>query len=407
MMDKMIACKELLLKHNILNIIDIHFANHICALQDNDKGNEELWLLAATSSYYSAQGNSALNIDTIKDKKLLEIFNIENNNDIQELKDKTFPKIATNSLLKNYKVIGKPNELKYIIFDTKLFYLNKFYNYEVVVADFIKKRLKIENNNSRLNTEINKLFPENIIKETGEINYQKVSAIMALYLPFSIISGGPGTGKTTTVGKILSLYLTLNPNLNITLIAPTGKAVDRLNESIRIFKAKHTENIDNTILQKIPENAQTIHRFLGINSRISRYDKYHKSSTELLVIDESSMVSLTMFAKTFEALSDKCRVILLGDKDQLMSVEIGTVLKDLTNTETINSFSNEFVTLVNKITNNKIMLNKAKTPAPLENSVVQLEHSYRFKTNSGIDTLSKEINKKKQFSYSKEIRFYF
>ncbi len=361
--------------------IDLHFADYICELENTD--DFHLWLISAFVSYYANNGHSAFDVNTINNKMAIDIFDIDEKDENAKIK---FPKL---SLSKEYNIaISKGAELKPLIFDNGYYYLNRYYQYEIIVSKFIKDRASQVDNISEMTFDINKVFKENKIGNSP--NWQKVAAILALRAKFAVISGGPGTGKTTTVGKVLSLLLKHNPELRIKLVAPTGKASDRLNESIQNFK-EHSK-VDKDILDKIPQTAETIHKFLGINSRQLKYDKYSKAPIDLLLIDEASMVSLPIFAKTFEALSDNCRVILLGDKDQLMAVENGNVLKDITNTENLNSFSAEFADIVNRITDNQLSLRVSESTTLIEDCAVQLEHSYRFHSKSGIGELSKFVN---------------
>lgn len=388
-----------LIKNRVLNEIDIHFADHICELQGS--GDKNLWLLVALISYFVNQGDSAFDPKMVAGKCVADIFNPTSgvnegmNRKVEAFDKILMPTLDIDMLLKNSKVIGVPGERKAIIYDGKLFYLNKFYQYEEIIAEFIKNRIGQKGDDIALkeisSLECNKLFPNDV--EDGEINWQKVAAILALYSRFVVISGGPGTGKTTTAGKILALLLKQSPELVIKMVAPTGKAADRLNESIRTFKEKHKDDIDLNVLNKIPETAETLHKFLGIFSHKNKIDKYSPAQIDLLLIDEASMVSLPMFAKTFSALPQDCQVILLGDKDQLMAVENGNVLKDITDAEDLNCFSVDFANVVDKITSGKIKVAKAdNSDNHIHDIAIQLEHSWRFDPKSGIGNLSKAVN---------------
>jgi exodeoxyribonuclease V alpha subunit len=166
---------------------------------------------------------------------------------------------------------------------------------------------------------------------TSDIDWQREAARMAVEQNFSIITGGPGTGKTTTVVKILAVLQTLATQpLHIALAAPTGKAAMRLQESIGANKMSLP--CSDTIKSLIPETVTTLHRLLGAKSA-SPYFKHHAHHLlvhDLVVVDEASMVDLALMSKLLEALKPSARLILLGDKDQLASVESGAVLADLT-----------------------------------------------------------------------------
>ena len=154
---------------------------------------------------------------------------------------------------------------------------------------------------------------------------------MAVQQNFSIITGGPGTGKTTTVVKILAVLQELAQEpLHIALAAPTGKAAMRLQESIGFNKTKL--NCSEEIKARLPENVSTLHRLLGAKLA-SPYFRHHADNPliyDVVVVDEASMVDLALMSKLLDALKPSARLILLGDKDQLASVESGAVLADLT-----------------------------------------------------------------------------
>ena len=165
--------------------------------------------------------------------------------------------------------------------------------------------------------------------QSPETDWQRQAAEMALTRPLSLISGGPGTGKTSTVARILGLLLlSLGPELQIALAAPTGKAAMRLRESISANLA--TLPFSASIKEKIPTAASTLHRLLGVRRYSSVFKHNHANPLpwDVVVVDEASMVDLAMMSKLVDALKPGARLILLGDKDQLASVESGAVLAD-------------------------------------------------------------------------------
>ena len=172
---------------------------------------------------------------------------------------------------------------------------------------------------------IEKLFPGQ-----AKDDLQRVAAEAALKKNFLIISGGPGTGKTTTVLKILALLQNASPvKLHIALAAPTGKAAMRLQESIAANMDKLP--IDDRAKADLEVKASTLHRLLGVK-RFSPFFRHNRDKTllcDVLVVDEASMVDLPLMSKLVDALRPGCRLILLGDKNQLASVESGTVLADM------------------------------------------------------------------------------
>ena len=196
-----------------------------------------------------------------------------------------------------------------------------------------------------------------------EIDWQREAAKKAITQAFCMITGGPGTGKTTTVVKILALLqelanVTQGDFLHIALATPTGKAAMRLQESIGSNKARLP--CSEAIKQHIPETVTTLHRLLGSlpNSAYFKHDAANPLNYDVVVIDEVSMVDLALMSKLVDALKPNSRLILLGDKNQLASVESGSVLADLT--------------------------------ATLHNNTIELQKSYRF--NGVIKALAEAVN---------------
>lgn len=215
-----------------------------------------------------------------------------------------------------------------VIEDNRL-YLNRYWRYESRLVSSIVHRLDqriVTDQNSML---LDKYFPLN--NESRDTDWQREAAKSASQQNFTIITGGPGTGKTTTVLKILALLQeSNNGELSISLAAPTGKAAMRLQQSL--IEGKKALPLNNPILlDSIPDTVSTLHRLLGpINqSNQFKHTSAKPLSCDLLVIDESSMIDLAMMSKLLDALHPTARLILLGDKDQLASVESGAVLNDL------------------------------------------------------------------------------
>lgn len=223
--------------------------------------------------------------------------------------------------------------------DSTLLYLNKSRQYEKKIADFIKvgeyhKPMAIE--------------PEKVHAASGFFvkpfaeDAQQQAVHAAVNAKFSIVTGGPGTGKTTVLAVILTLELERNPNLKITLCAPTGKAANRMKEAIanavndtKDNQIKTSDGIKKKLLGHAPS---TVHSLLKLNAETGnpRYNQTNQLKLDLLVIDECSMVSLELLAQLLDALPKDARVILLGDQNQLASIEAGAVLADLCKLKTEN-----------------------------------------------------------------------
>jgi exodeoxyribonuclease V alpha subunit len=231
------------------------------------------------------------------------------------------------------------------------------------------------------------------ITDDARCDWQKISAALALTSPRCIISGGPGTGKTTTVVKLLALLLQAQPSLSIKMVAPTGKAAARLTESIT--HALSELKLDPAMTELIPTEASTIHRLLGArnNSSHFRHNEQHKLVLDLLLVDEASMVDLPLMAKLLSALPDHARLILLGDKDQLASVEAGAVLGDICSFIEL-GYSQQKAHQLTELTGFTCLLNaQINASASMADNLCLLQKSYRFDQYSGIGTLATAVNK--------------
>ena len=163
---------------------------------------------------------------------------------------------------------------------------------------------------------------------------QARAAALALRRALLLVTGGPGTGKTTTIARLLALRVAAArqasaPPPRIALAAPTGRAADRMADSLRRATAGLAEaGLDADVLAALPTAASTLHRLLGVipDSPDFRHHAGHPLALDLLVVDEASMVDLPLMCKLAEAVPDGAQLILLGDADQLPSVEAGDVL---------------------------------------------------------------------------------
>lgn len=215
-----------------------------------------------------------------------------------------------------------------LVLEKNKLYLQRYWNYECQIAKKLVSLSCRKSVNRGLDSLIDQYFP---VSYENEIDWQKQTAIAAVESPFTFVTGGPGTGKTTTVVKILALLQeSARHSLSIALAAPTGKAAVRLQGAI--VQSKHDLPCSESIKHQIPEQVVTIHRLLGARPP-SPFFKYNADSPlpqDIIVVDEASMIDLPLMSKLMSALKKNARLILLGDKDQLASVETGSVLADLT-----------------------------------------------------------------------------
>jgi exodeoxyribonuclease V alpha subunit len=218
-----------------------------------------------------------------------------------------------------------------LVIEQDRLYLHRYWHYENRLATQIKAMTQVEHPAEQLSAMLDRYF-----EASDKTDHQREAARMAARQSFCIITGGPGTGKTFTVVKILALLQELAEQpLHIALAAPTGKAAMRLQESIGSSKEKLP--CSEAIKNRIPETVTTLHRLLGAMPP-SPYFRHHAEKPlvhDLVVVDEASMVDLALMSKLIDALKPGARLILLGDKDQLASVESGAVLADLAMAEAL------------------------------------------------------------------------
>lgn len=244
--------------------------------------------------------------------------------------------------------------------------------------------------NAKSSTDL--LLLNRLIPDSARCDWQKVSAALALSTARCVISGGPGTGKTTTVVKLLALLLQAQPSLSIKMVAPTGKAAARLTESITNTLSSLT--LDEELKALIPSEASTIHRLLGVQAHSAhfRYNQDNPLVLDLLLVDEASMVDLPLMAKLLSALPDHARLILLGDKDQLASVEAGAVLGDICSFLN-DGYSQAKAQLLSQLTGFSCLTeSNTNQSAVMADQLCLLTKSYRFDQYSGIGFLARAVN---------------
>ena len=275
-----------------------------------------------------------------------------------------------------------------LVLSNQRLYLHRLWHSEGRVADFFAAQEMTSALDMRAAGEVlNSLFgdqPE---------NWQKIAAAVALTRKTAVISGGPGTGKTTTVAKLLAALIRLHPGaLRIQLAAPTGKAAARLTESLG--RALQDLAVSDEERQRFPAEATTLHRLLGAqpDTQRLRYHAGNRLHLDVLVVDEASMVDLPMMAKLIAALPPHARVVFLGDRDQLASVEAGAVLGDICRC-TESGYSQARAEQLALLTGCTLQGSDDLQAPTVRDSICLLQKSYRFDASSGIGLLAKAINR--------------
>jgi exodeoxyribonuclease V alpha subunit len=249
-----------------------------------------------------------------------------------------------------------------LVLDGSRLYLDRFYRYEQRLAAQMRTRAHAECESPHPDT-LQTLA--DLFSSAEHQERPRAAAERVLRHRLAVVCGGPGTGKTTVVVKMLALIRaealhTGQQAPTVALLAPTGKAAARLAESVR----RSAKGLPPHLAQGLPDQAQTIHAALGVIRGTPRFRRHAQAplSADVLVVDEASMVALPLMCKLMEAVRPDARVVLLGDADQLVSVELGSVLGDIT-----------------------------AASGPVGASVVRLTHTWRYPANSGIQAMAQAI----------------
>jgi len=282
-----------------------------------------------------------------------------------------------------------------VLVDDRRLYLRRHYEHERALLDAVRQRIATPQGEAAPAAALRRLFPDtpgagrggggggggqlSLGLDDGEgADLQRIACERAARRSFFVISGGPGTGKTSTVVKLLALLVEQaqaggRPPPRMHLMAPTGKAAARLSSSIQL--ARDGLDVAAAVREAIPESATTIHRALGVlgGQRVGfRHDRRTPLVTDLVLVDEASMVDLALMRRLLDAVPEGARVILLGDRNQLSSVEAGAVLGDLCGAG---------------------LSAAERAGCAIDDAVVHLTRSYRYSARSGIGRLADAINR--------------
>lgn len=293
----------------------------------------------------------------------------------------------------------------FILQDNRL-YLHRYFTYETIIVEELQKRLtrsaeKKTHFQEQLKThkelikELVAPLPKKELSLDQRPDWQLFAVINSLRNNFSIITGGPGTGKTTTLAKLLRLIFTMHPESRIALAAPTGKASMRMADSLKGKADSFPEQIRASIQKLIPF---TLHRLLG-SKKNSIYFKHNREAPlpyDWVIIDEASMIDVPLFAKLLLACNEDTRLVLLGDKDQLASVEAGTLLGDICEAAgKLNHYVAAEIQWLNSfIPNEERKIPKefiGQTSSNLTHCITELRLSHRFEQQDRIGQLSRAI----------------
>jgi len=375
-----------------------------------------LLLAAALASHQLGRGHACLDLEAVLRDPAQALALPPDEDDLAH--DKPQPRAPAELLsglkldawtvaLRHERLVGAgPGDTPLVLAGARL-YLRRYWQYEQSVRDAIAHRLpeQMLSEVVGLRRALDVLFPPAAARD-GLPDWQKIACALAVRSHFGIVTGGPGTGKTTTVVKLLALLQHLAPRdaqgrlrpLRIRLAAPTGKAAARLAESIAgAVQALPLGGLPDAqaVRDAIPTEVTTVHRLLVPipGTRRFRHDARNPLPLDVLVLDEASMVGLETMAAVVSALAPSTRLVLLGDKDQLASVEAGGLLGQLcrgADAGRYTALTRDWVHAVTGETVPQAQLDEGGKA--LDQCVVKLRRSYRFGAQSGIGQLAQAVN---------------
>ncbi|VFP87688.1 RecBCD enzyme subunit RecD [Candidatus Erwinia haradaeae] len=366
-------------KKGLLRPLDFHFARMI-------SGEEAplLMLAAAFLSRNTGEGHTCLPLEQLRPEALFSSAH----QDLAQMiwRSVGAPKDVKGALL-TYSSVSDGQLVAPLVLEKERLYLYRMWRREVEVAKFIQsKNFLLDIDEQKARKILDYHFGQNVC------NWQKTAVAVALIRQIAIISGGPGTGKTTTVAKFLASIIELSPKIQrIKVASPTGKSALKLSETLgktlQILKAT------NRILSSFPREAVTLHRLLDIapGSQYVRFCADRPLCLDVLVIDEASMIDLSMMSNLITALPDHARVLLLGDRDQLSSVEAGSVFSDLCHYAD-NCYSLPQAKQLFRLTGCQVVIRSENKTNLIGDMTCLLTQSYRFKKSSGIGQLALAVN---------------
>jgi exodeoxyribonuclease V alpha subunit len=361
--------------------IDIHFGGLISRLSAGSSGN--VVLAAALASMATRAGHACLELSAWTAKEV-------GTADGSSCRCPELPLWLAE--LTASSAVGDGRDATPLVLEKDRLYLHRYWQYETEVAEFVIGRGKlpdVEVSPDGLGEVVARLFPEPV----NGCDRQRLAAMAAVLRPFVVINGGPGTGKTTTVARIIALLVEQwgeNENIRIALAAPTGKAAVRLQKVMGGIRKNLACSA--SVREQIPTKVVTLHRLLGFqkDTPFFRHSEKNKLPYDLVVVDEASMIDLPLMAKLVRALRSDTKLVLLGDRNQLASVEPGAILGDICLPEAVVKFPRKFLDKACRVPDMDGLLSEGEVA---KGSLVELQVSHRFGADSGIGLVGQAITR--------------
>jgi len=290
---------------------------------------------------------------------------------------------------------GARGVLSPLVLEGERLYTRRYWRYETALAETVRRRCR-EVDPGVSAAAVRSLIDRHFGAASGDVDWQRVAATVSVYRTFNIVSGGPGTGKTFTVAKMLCVLAEIERSArdrlpDVVLMAPTGKAAQRLGESM--LGAAESIDAAPDVLASLAQRPTTIHRALGRRRRTRtrfRHDRSNPLQADVVVIDEASMVDMALMSRALDAVPLDARVILLGDRDQLASVEAGAILADLYGDADRHAYTAGFAARLAEVGSE---VPGAATAPPIRDGIVSLRRNYRYGADSAIGRLAAAINR--------------